>query len=92
MTDDQLEGLNVDDSFYQVTILEEQLRAMTPDLEAIAAYKAKEADFAAKQAELSAATGERDVVGSVISSCTPAYMHWLDQCASHVRTIMHGRG
>lgn len=46
----------------QVSYLEEQLRTMNPDLTAIAAYKAKAADCAARAAELKAATDERDEV------------------------------
>ncbi|KAF8072407.1 SMC4 [Scenedesmus sp. PABB004] len=52
------------EAFFRVTVLEEELRVMAPDLSAIAAYREKEADFAARQAEYAAATKERDEVRS----------------------------
>ena len=65
-----LEG-SEEDMFYQVSILEEQLRGMNPDLAAIAAYRAKEAEMSAKQEELAAFTKERDEVrkGRVHGGC-----------------------
>lgn len=57
-----LEG-SPDEAFFQVTVLEEQLRGMSPDLGAIEAYAAKEAELESKQGELASFTAERDVVG-----------------------------
>lgn len=44
----------------QVTILDEQLRALSPDLESIAAWRARDADLKARQDELAEATAARD--------------------------------
>eukprot|EP00775_Hariotina_reticulata_P001241 gene1241-1581_t len=52
------------EAFFKVTVLEEELRVMSPDLSAIQAYMEKEADFAAKQAEYAQVTAERDQVRS----------------------------
>ena len=56
----QLDALSTDDLFYRVAVLDEQLRAMSPDLDAIEAFAEKARDFALKAAELAAATAERD--------------------------------
>ncbi|GBF90732.1 structural maintenance protein of chromosomes [Raphidocelis subcapitata] len=52
----------VDAAFFAVTVLDEQLRSMNPDLAAIEAYRAREGDLRSKQEELAAATAERDAV------------------------------
>lgn len=48
--------------WYRVTVLEEELGRMSPDLAAIEAYKKKEADYQHKAQELENATTERDEV------------------------------
>jgi hypothetical protein len=53
----------------RVTVLEEELRVMSPDLTAIQAYMDKEGDFEAKQAEYAQATAERDQVRGVLPEC-----------------------
>ncbi|WIA08081.1 hypothetical protein OEZ85_007544 [Tetradesmus obliquus] len=59
---EQLEGGSAQEAFFRVTVLEEELRVMAPDLGAIQAYRDKEADFAARQAEYAQVTAERDEV------------------------------
>lgn len=53
---------------YRVTILEEDLTRMNPDMSAIEAYRKKEADYAAKAKELEEATAERDGVSPLPSA------------------------
>jgi structural maintenance of chromosome 4 len=60
LSPEQLDSLSTDDLFYRVAVLDEQLRAMSPDLDAIEAFADKAKDFAAKAAELQGATSERD--------------------------------
>ena len=43
-------------------MLEEELGRMNPDMSAIAAFQAKEAEYAQRLADLQAATAERDNV------------------------------
>jgi len=46
----------------RVTVLEEELGRMSPDMGAIEAYRKKDADYCARVQELEAATAERDEV------------------------------
>lgn len=46
----------------RVAILEEELGRMNPDMSAIAAFQAKEAEYAQRVSDLEAATAERDNV------------------------------
>ena len=48
----------------RVTVIEEELARMRPDMGAIEAYRKKEADYSARVKELEAATSERDEAGS----------------------------
>ena len=50
----------------RVAMLEEELGRMNPDMTAIAAFQAKEAEYAQRVSDLEAATAERDNV-----SCGP---------------------
>ena len=45
-----------------MTVLEEELARMSPDLGAIEAYRKKEADYKNRAQELESATGQRDEV------------------------------
>ena len=47
-------------------MLEEELGRMSPDLEAIEAYRKKEADYQTKAQELESATAERDEVRCIL--------------------------
>ncbi|CAG9467372.1 unnamed protein product [Pedinophyceae sp. YPF-701] len=60
LSDDELDGLKVDEVQYRVVVLEGELADMQPDMGAIAAYRAREADYRGRIAELEAATRERD--------------------------------
>ena len=46
----------------RVAMLEEELGRMNPDMSAIAAFQAKEAEYAQRVTDLEAATAERDNV------------------------------
>lgn len=48
----------------RVAMLEEELGRMNPDMTAIAAFQAKEAEYAQRVSDLEAATAERDNVGT----------------------------
>ena len=48
----------------RVTVIEEELARMRPDMGAIEAYRKKEADYSARMKELEAATSIRDEAGS----------------------------
>jgi structural maintenance of chromosome 4 len=60
LSPEQLDSLSTDDLFYRVAVLDEQLRAMSPDLDAIEQFAEKARDFAEKAGELAGATAERD--------------------------------
>lgn len=45
-----------------MTVLEEELGRMSPDLSAIEAYRKKEADYKSRAQELETATADRDEV------------------------------
>lgn len=47
----------------RVAMLEEELGRMNPDMSAIAAFQAKETEYAQRVSDLEAATAERDKVG-----------------------------
>ena len=47
-------------------MLEEELGRMSPDMGAIAAFQAKEAEYAQRVHDLEAATAERDTVSSYL--------------------------
>jgi len=47
---------------HRVAMLEEELGRMNPDMTAIAAFQAKEAEYAQRVSDLEAATAERDNV------------------------------
>ena len=46
----------------RVTMIEEELGNMNPDLSTIEAFRAKDADFSSRQAEVNAITAERKQV------------------------------
>ena len=48
--------------FDRVAMLEEELGRMNPDMSAIAAFQAKEAEYTQRVSDLEAATAERDKV------------------------------
>ena len=52
-----------------MTLLEEEMNRMNPDMGAIAAYRAKEAEYSARVKDLEAATVERDEVRQLWFLC-----------------------
>jgi hypothetical protein len=83
-----LEG-SEEEMFYQVSILEEQLRGMNPDVAAIEAYRAKEAELTAKQEELAMFTKERDEVrvGKGAGSCVVVASEFGEGCSNYTAPI-----
>ncbi|KAK9798137.1 hypothetical protein WJX73_006477 [Symbiochloris irregularis] len=61
-TDEQLEEHTISDLRDRVCVLEEELKAMDPDMGAIEAAARKDAEYATRLAELDAASAERDQV------------------------------
>ncbi|KAL0027544.1 hypothetical protein WJX77_009918 [Trebouxia sp. C0004] len=62
LEEEELLQLNVQQLEYRVAMLEEELGRMNPDMTAIAAFQAKEAEYAQRVSDLEAATAERDNV------------------------------
>ncbi|KAK9829009.1 hypothetical protein WJX72_003379 [[Myrmecia] bisecta] len=63
LTDEQLAADHDDqDLQYRITLLEEEMARMNPDMSTIEAYRVKDADYQARCAELEAATQQRDEV------------------------------
>eukprot|EP00887_Chlorella_sp_A99_P001225 scaffold14.g1225.t1 len=60
--DEALDAANVEELQYQVTLLEEEMQRMSINLEAIEAYRTKEAEYGARVKELEEATAARDGV------------------------------
>ena len=58
-------------------MLEEELKAMNPDMGAIEAYARKDAEYTTRVTELDAATAQRDEVCSL--ACM-LYLHVLGGC------------
>ena len=48
---------------YKITMLDDEMQRMNINLEAIEAWRQKDADYAERVRELEAATAERDAVG-----------------------------
>ncbi len=62
LPDSTLSLQNVAAATCRVAMLEEELGRMNPDMSAIAAFQAKEAEYAQRVSDLEAATAERDNV------------------------------
>lgn len=62
LEEEELVALNVQQLEYRVAMLEEELGRMNPDMGAISAFQAKEAEYAKRVSDLEAATAERDNV------------------------------
>ena len=71
-------------------MLEEELGRMNPDMSAIAAFQAKEAEYAQRLADLQAATAERDNVRRLLSctvthDCMPSTFNSRQTCRLPLR-------
>jgi len=60
LTEDQLKALDEKEVKYTLTVLEEEMGRMKPDLAALAEYRKKEEIYLSRVAELDAITGQRD--------------------------------
>jgi len=57
---DELEGIDKETVMYEITVLEEKLKQMKPNMAAIAEYQKKEEAYLARVKELDEVTSERD--------------------------------
>ncbi|GAX79886.1 hypothetical protein CEUSTIGMA_g7326.t1 [Chlamydomonas eustigma] len=57
-----LQGQSADDHIFKAGMLESELQKMNPDMEAIEAYRLKDADYNSRMIELEVVTAEREVV------------------------------
>ncbi|KAK2077533.1 hypothetical protein QBZ16_004378 [Prototheca wickerhamii] len=62
LTDDYLDGVDTEALQYQLTMLQEEMQRCSVDLGAIEAWRAKDAEYASRVAELERATAARDEV------------------------------
>jgi len=60
LTEEQVKELKKDKVQYQITMLEETLKLMKPNMKAIAEYRKKEQEYAARVEQLDKTTQERD--------------------------------
>ncbi|EGD82304.1 Smc4l1 protein [Salpingoeca rosetta] len=62
LTAEDAAALNVDDLEYNITVLDEKLKGMKPNMSAISEYRKKESEYLARVDELDTVTGERNAV------------------------------
>ncbi|KAJ7381328.1 Structural maintenance of chromosomes protein 4 [Desmophyllum pertusum] len=60
LTRDELEGIDKETVMYEITVLEEKLKQMKPNMAAIAEYRKKEEAYLARVKELDEVTSDRD--------------------------------
>ena len=64
LNEEAMAGVDAKDVNYRITILEEEMRAMDVDLEAIAKWRAADGEYGDRARELEAVTAERDAVST----------------------------
>lgn len=70
-------------------MLEEELGRMNPDMTAIAAFQAKEAEYTQRVSDLEAATAERDNVSPpTMPTALSPYMHIGGKCCMITNCFM----